>query len=62
MSCKLCGHSLPHLTAVLAETETGTQCPKCWSPLRSVRGPRLSSKKVCELVAALTANSEKKTS
>ena len=62
MSCKLVGHSLPHLIAVLAETETGTQCSKCWSPLRSVRGARVSSKEAPELAAALTANSEETTS
>ena len=36
MSCKQCGHALSHLTAVLAQTEIGTQCPKCWATLRSV--------------------------
>ena len=36
MSCKQCGHTLSHLTAVLAQTEIGTQCPKCWAKLRSV--------------------------
>ena len=36
MTCKLCGHALSHLTAVLAQTEIGTQCPNCWTPLRTI--------------------------
>jgi hypothetical protein len=36
MSCTLCGHALSHLTALLAQTEIGTQCPKCWATLRCV--------------------------
>ncbi len=36
MTCKQCGHALSHLTAVLAQTDIGTQCPKCWATLRSV--------------------------
>lgn len=40
MRCEQCGHELPHLAAVLAQTETGTQCPNCWTRLRRVSGNR----------------------
>jgi hypothetical protein len=33
MTCPFCGHTLNFLTEVLALTQTGTQCPKCWSLL-----------------------------
>ena len=46
MTCKLCGHALSHLTAVLAQTETGAQCPNCWAPLRTIyEGHAYSGKK-----------------
>lgn len=45
MTCKLCGHALSHLTAVLAQTETGTQCPNCWTPLRTIYESRAHSGK-----------------
>jgi hypothetical protein len=35
MNCPICGHSLPPLLAVLAETSSGVQCPRCWMPVRS---------------------------
>jgi hypothetical protein len=38
MRCTLCGHSLSFLTAVLAQTRIGTQCPDCWTILRCVHG------------------------
>lgn len=38
MRCERCGHELPHLIAVLAQTHVGTQCPKCWAPLRRLVG------------------------
>lgn len=33
MTCPFCGHALNFLKEVLALTQTGTQCPKCWSRL-----------------------------
>ena len=45
MTCTLCGHALSHLTAVLAQTETGAQCPNCWTPLRTTYGRAHSGKK-----------------
>ena len=33
MTCPFCGHAQNFLTEVLALTQTGTQCPKCWSRL-----------------------------
>jgi hypothetical protein len=38
MTCPFCGHSLNFITEVLAPTQTGTQCPKCWSRLSTDRG------------------------
>lgn len=33
MACPFCGHALNFLKEVLALTQTGTQCPKCWRRL-----------------------------
>lgn len=38
MSCEQCGRELPYLTAVLSQTEAGTQCPNCWARLRRLTG------------------------
>jgi len=38
MTCPLCGHTLSFLTEVLALTQAGTQCPKCWSRVAPGRG------------------------
>jgi predicted nucleic acid-binding Zn ribbon protein len=40
MRCEQCGHELPHITAMLAQTEVGTQCPNCWTRLRRLVGDR----------------------
>ena len=40
MRCTTCGHELSYLTAVLAQTRIGTQCPDCWTILRCVHGNR----------------------
>ena len=45
MQCPMCGHKLPPLTAVLAHTEKGTECPKCWTRLRRLTEPPLTQKK-----------------
>lgn len=34
MDCPKCGRELPRLAALLAQTEVGTQCPRCWTRLR----------------------------
>ena len=34
MQCSICAHELPPLVCFLAQTETGTQCPNCWTILR----------------------------
>ena len=34
MDCPNCGIQLPHLAEVLAQTETGTNCPRCWARVR----------------------------
>ena len=39
MQCPLCGHRLPPLTAILAQVEEGTECPKCWTRLRRLAEP-----------------------
>ena len=38
MTCPLCGHTLSFLTEVLALTQAGTQCPKCWNCVSPGRG------------------------
>ena len=35
MTCPFCGSTQSFLTEVLALTQTGTQCPNCWSRLSS---------------------------
>lgn len=40
MRCVQCGHELTHFMAILAQTMTGTQCPKCWTRLRRVSRDR----------------------
>ncbi len=37
MGCPVCGHRLPSLIAQLAQTEMGTQCPKCGTRLRKLK-------------------------
>jgi len=32
---------LPPLEALLAQTNVGTQCPRCWARLRDLKGPVL---------------------
>ena len=39
MRCPTCGFDLPPVTELLAQTETGTQCPKCWVMLRRLSEP-----------------------
>lgn len=39
MNCPLCEHELPPLTALLADTQVGTQCPACKTRLRSLKEP-----------------------
>lgn len=39
MNCPLCEHELPPLTALLAETQVGTQCPACKTRLRNLKAP-----------------------
>lgn len=34
MNCPICGKGLSTLTALLADTEVGAQCPNCWTQLR----------------------------
>ena len=34
MNCPVCGHALTPLLVALAETSGGTQCPRCWMPIR----------------------------
>jgi DNA-directed RNA polymerase subunit RPC12/RpoP len=48
MNCPNCGRELPMLAAMLADTEKGTQCPKCWTRLRrpKVRGALARIKKL----------------
>ena len=36
MDCPLCGRKLPPETAFLAQTQTGTECPNCWTRLRNL--------------------------
>lgn len=36
MNCPLCEHELTPLTALLAGTEVGTQCPACGTRLRNL--------------------------
>jgi hypothetical protein len=38
MTCPFCGHTLGFLTEVLAFTQSGSQCPKCWSRVSPERG------------------------
>lgn len=38
MNCPVCGHALTPVLEVLAESSTGTQCPKCWMPVRHLPG------------------------
>ena len=38
MTCPVCGHALTPLLAILAETSSGVQCPKCWMPVRYFPG------------------------
>jgi hypothetical protein len=38
MTCPFCGHTLDFLTEVLALTQSGTQCPKCWNRVSPERG------------------------
>ena len=48
MDCPICGEKLPHITALLARTQVGTQCPNCWARLRGLE-PRplvLEGKKI----------------
>jgi hypothetical protein len=41
MNCLVCEAKLPPLEALLAETQVGTQCPKCWTLLRELKQPVL---------------------
>ena len=51
----LCGHALSHLTAMLAQTGIGTQCPKCSTTLRCVHGePHLSGEEARRQLSAVT--------
>lgn len=34
MNCPICGKGFSTLTALLADTEVGAQCPNCWTHLR----------------------------
>lgn len=35
MNCPVCGHAFTPALAILAETSTGAQCPKCWMTVRN---------------------------
>lgn len=49
MDCPTCGIKLPPLTAVLAQTIVGAQCPNCWTRLRRLAlRPVVVSKKELE--------------
>jgi len=39
MDCPNCGIQLTHLAEVLAQTETGTNCPRCWARVRRLAPP-----------------------
>ena len=39
MDCPNCGIQLTHLAEVLAQTETGTNCPHCWARVRRLAPP-----------------------
>jgi len=39
MECPNCGIQLPHLAQMLAQTETGTNCPRCWARVRRLAPP-----------------------
>jgi bacterioferritin-associated ferredoxin len=39
MNCTVCDSKLSFLEGLLAQTGAGTQCPKCWSRLRSLKPP-----------------------
>jgi len=41
LNCPLCEAKLPPLEALLAQTNVGTQCPRCWARLRDLKGPVL---------------------
>lgn len=45
MECPACGRELPKLAAVMAQTDVGTQCPKCWTRLRRLAPPLLTVQK-----------------
>ena len=42
VNCPLCERELPALTALLAQTRVGTQCPGCWTRLRNLKQPPLA--------------------
>lgn len=42
VNCPLCDRELPALTALLAQTKVGTQCPGCWTRLRNLKEPPLA--------------------
>jgi len=42
VNCPLCEHELTPLTALLAGTEVGTQCPACGTRLRNLMPPPLA--------------------
>jgi hypothetical protein len=39
MECPNCGIQLSSLTQLLAQTETGTNCPHCWAHIRRLVPP-----------------------
>jgi len=56
MNCPLCEAKLSQLETLLAQTEAGTQCPRCWLRLRELPGPVLVlPKKEAERPASLPA-------
>jgi hypothetical protein len=42
VNCPLCEHELAPLTAFLASTQVGTQCPACGTRLRNLKPPPLA--------------------
>jgi len=42
MTCPLCDTRLSFPEALLAQTRAGTQCPRCWTRLRSLKPPPLA--------------------
>lgn len=51
MDCPNCGHPLSVLEEILAATDTGTQCSRCWKLLRRLK-PAAARGKVTAIKAA----------